>query len=122
MPPRQEKWRSADATRDRARYEALQRAVQAVGPIRRGSLVRRFIPCGKPGCACQAQPPVLHGPYYQWTRKVRGKTVTVRLTPAAAQLVGEWIANGRQLNRLVAQMETVSLRLTDRLLRHLPPG
>jgi hypothetical protein len=104
-------------TRDLAQYARLKRGVQAVGFIRRGSLVRRFMPCGKPGCACQATPPVLHGPYYQWTRKVRGKTVTVRLTRAHAQLVAAWIANGRRLDRLVARMETVSRGVTDRLVR-----
>jgi Family of unknown function (DUF6788) len=91
--------------------------VQAIGFIRRGSLVRRFMPCGKPGCACQAIPPTLHGPYYQWTRKVHGKTVTVRLNPAQARLMTGWIANGRRLDRLVARLEAVSRRVTDRVLR-----
>jgi hypothetical protein len=107
-------------TRDHARYATLKRAVQAVGLIRRGSLVRRFMPCGKPGCACQAAPPVLHGPYYQWSRKVRGKTVTVRLTRAQARRFAEWIANGRRLDTLVAQMEAVSRRITDRLVKQPP--
>jgi hypothetical protein len=105
-----------DAT-DETRYEALKRSVLALGPVRRGSLVRRFMPCGKAGCCCQASPPELHGPYYQWTRKVRGKTVTVRLTREAARLVEEWISNGRQLDRIVAQMGVVSLRITQRLLK-----
>ena len=104
-------------TRDSAQYARLKRAVQAVGFIRRGSLVRRFMPCGKPGCSCQATPPVLHGPSHQWTRKVRGKTVTVRLTREQAQLLSGWIANGRQLDKIVAQMEAVSLRITERLIK-----
>lgn len=104
-------------TTDQTRYDALKRAVLPLGPIRRGSLVRRFMPCGKPGCCCQASPPELHGPYYQWTRKVRGKTVTVRLTREEARLFEEWISNGRQLDRLVAQMEAVSLRITERLMK-----
>lgn len=102
---------------DAERYKALKRKVATVPPIRRGSLVRRFVPCGKAGCRCQASPPELHGPYYQWTRKVRGKTVTVRVTPAQAKLLQEWIANGRRLDRILRQMETVSKRLTDRTLR-----
>jgi hypothetical protein len=108
------------STRDAARYAALKRAVRAVGFIRRGSLVRRFMPCGKPGCRCQATPPVLHGPYYQWSRKVGGKTVTVRLTRAQARLFAKWIANGRQLDTLVAQMEAICRRITDRLVKQLP--
>ncbi|MHB8875242.1 MAG: DUF6788 family protein [Myxococcaceae bacterium] len=102
---------------DESRYDGLRRAVADLGLIRRGSLVRRFMPCGKSGCRCQAEPPELHGPYYQWTRKVRGKTVTVRLTGEEAKAFEEWIANGRQLDKIVAQMESVSLRITERLLR-----
>lgn len=101
------------------RYRALQRSVADLGYIRRGSLVRRFMPCGKPGCCCQATPPQLHGPYYQWTRKVRGKTVTVRLAPEEARLLEDWIGNGRRLDRIVAQMERVALRITGRLLRQV---
>ena len=105
------------STADQARYEALKRTVLTLGPIRRGSLVRRFMPCGKPGCRCQTSPPELHGPYYQWTRKVRGKTVTVRLTREEARLLEDWISNGRQLDRIVAHMETVSRRITQRLMK-----
>ncbi|MGA2641883.1 MAG: DUF6788 family protein, partial [Spirochaetia bacterium] len=87
-----------------------------------GTLLKRFMPCGKPGCACQASPPRLHGPYYQWTRKVDGKTVTVRLTPEQANLLAGWIAAGRELDQIVSQMERLSLRVTDRLLKELPPS
>jgi len=104
---------------DQERYDAFKRALGAVGFIRRGSLVTRFMPCGKAGCRCQATPPELHGPYYQWTRKVRGKTVTVRLSRAEATALQVWITNGRQLDKIVAQMEILSLRITDRLLRSL---
>lgn len=102
---------------DEKRYEALKSAVADLSFIRRGSLVRRFMPCGKAGCSCQAANPILHGPYYQWTRKVRGKTVTVRVSEAEARLLKEWIANGRRLARIVSQMERVSYKLTERLLR-----
>lgn len=108
-----------DRTQDHDRYDAIKRCMADVGFIRRGSLVRRFMPCGKPGCRCQATPPELHGPYYQWTRKVRGKTITVRLSEEEARLMKEWIVNGRQLNKLVAKMEILSLRITDRLLRQV---
>ena len=108
-------------TTDHQRYDRLKRRVADLGPLRRGSVVKRFMPCGKPGCRCQAMPPQLHGPYYQWTRKLGGKTVTVRLTESEAQRIGEWIANGRQLNKIVSAMEKLSLRITERLLRQLMP-
>ena len=105
--------------RDAHRYEALKHSIVDLGMFRRGSLVRRFMPCGKPGCRCQAAPPKLHGPYYQWTRKVAGKTVTLRLSQREAKLLEEWIANGRRLDHLIGLMEGISLRRTDRLLKTL---
>lgn len=102
---------------DDRRYEALKRQIADLPPIRRGSVVRRFMPCGKPACRCQASPPRLHGPYYQWTRKVQGKTVTTRLDRNQAKLLREWIQNGRRLDRLVRQMEQVCLRITESRLR-----
>lgn len=101
---------------DARRYESLQGALPDVGFIRRGSLVRRFMPCGKPGCRCQGSPPRLHGPYYQWTRKVRGTTVTLRVREREARLLSEWIENGRRLDRIVGEMERVAYRITERLL------
>jgi hypothetical protein len=106
-------------TGDDRRYDRLKRSIAELGYFRYGTLLQRLMPCGKPGCRCQATPPRLHGPYYQWTRKVGGKTETVRLTKAQAKLLETWIANGRRLDRILAQMQRVSHRATDRLLRRL---
>ena len=103
-------------------YQRLTHALSHIGYFRRGTLLKRFMACGKPGCACQDTPPRLHGPYYQWTRKVDGKTVTVRLSREQAELFARWIDAGRQLNRIISQMEYLSLRATDRLLKELPPA
>lgn len=102
--------------RDEDRFKKLKTSLAEVGCFRRGSVQRRFMPCGKSGCRCQADPPKLHGPYYQWTRKVQGKTVTVRLSSAQAALLRRWISNGRRLDRIISAMERVSIRLTETLL------
>jgi len=67
-----------------------------------------------------ADPSALHGPYHQWTLRVRGKTKTVRLTEDQARLCEEWIANHRKLKCIVRRMQAMSLRETDRLLRKAP--
>ena len=103
-------------------YQTLQRALACIGYFRRGTLLKRFMPCGKSGCACQASPPRLHGPYFQWTRKVGGKTVTVLFTREQADLLAGWIAEGHQLDRIIAQMQRLSLRATDRMLKELSPA
>ncbi len=34
-----------------------------------GTLADRMTRCGHANCRCHADPPALHGPYHQWTRK-----------------------------------------------------
>ena len=106
---------------DKARYQLLKAELLGTGYIRRGSVVRRFMPCGKRGCHCHGSPPSqqLHGTYYQWTRKVQWKTVTVRLTEEEAGLLAGWIANARRMELIVARMEALSLRATTRMLKSL---
>jgi hypothetical protein len=100
-----------------ARFTTLAQTLAALGLVRPGSLVERYMPCGRPTCRCMADPPVLHGPYYQWTHKIRGKTVTQRLSKAQALRCREWIRNHRRLRATVRRMEGISLRETDRILR-----
>ncbi len=98
------------------RLRALAARVAEVGFVARGSVVQSSTRCGKAGCRCQADPPVLHGPYWQWSRSVDGKTVSRRLSPEEARLYKRWIANGRRLDRLVAQIEDISARAHELLL------
>jgi len=107
-----------DAADDR-RYEETKGMLTAVGYFCRGTVLCRLMPCGKPGCRCQATPPRLHGPYYQWTRKVQGKTVTVRISAREAKLVRQGIANARRFDAVASRMERISLLAIDRARREL---
>ena len=51
-------------------------ALAAAGFALPGTLADRMTRCGRPNCGCHADPPRLHGPYHQWTRKKDGKTAT----------------------------------------------
>jgi len=103
------------AKRDENRFETLKASLADLGPVRRGTVLRRFVRCGKPGCGCQLDPPQLHGPYYEWTRKVEGKTVSVRVTKGQARLLKQWISNARRLDKIVADIQLVSSRITEPL-------
>lgn len=70
------------------------------------------MPCGKPNCRCQADPPRLHGPYWQWSTAVNGKTVTRRLTPEQVPLYLEWIDNRKRLEAILAEMYDLALAAT----------
>lgn len=98
------------------RYAALARSLGQVGLIAHGSLSRRFTHCNKRGCRCGEVPPRLHGPYWQWTAKVAGRTVTRRLSNAEAARYQEWIANDRRLRRTVEQMREVAEQAREIIL------
>lgn len=100
------------------RYRELATQLADIGFIRAGSLALRHNRCGKPNCLCHADPPQLHGPYWQWTTKVDGKTVNRRLTPAQTQLYSEWIDNDRRLQKLIRQMRDIAAKATELHLEH----
>jgi hypothetical protein len=104
-----------------ARYQAELKQLAAqladIGFIYPGSLVQRYTTCGNPDCRCQADPPQLHGPYWQWSKAVAGKTVSRTVTDNQVPLYQAWIANRRRLRNIIAQMEQVSQQATEILLK-----
>jgi hypothetical protein len=93
-----------------------------VGLITSGSITRRYTRCGSPGCRCHADPPQPHGPYWQQTAKVNGKTVTRRLTEHQASLYIEWISNDRKLRAVIAQMRKIAAKATELQLKEAVNG
>ena len=81
-----------------------------------GTVLKVRTVCGTPGCACHTDPARRHGPYWQYTRKVNGKTITRRLTSTQAALYTQWISNTRTLRNLLTQMQQVSDQARDIIL------
>ena len=50
-------------------------AIASSGMVLPGSITERRTRCGRANCGCHADPLRLHGPYWQWTRKVAAKTI-----------------------------------------------
>lgn len=101
---------AADLDRRRQALASEIAAIAEEGALLPGTLLVRWMGCGKPGCRCKADPPQLHGPYIQWTRKVAGKTVTRRLTQEELGRYQAWFDNARQLRDLVGQLEALCLQ------------
>lgn len=94
--------------------------MKSIGVVLRGSITEHLVRCGKKGCRCQQTPPRLHGPYFDWTRKVQGKTRTVRLTKSHAAICQQWIENGRRLNQIIASWEQFGVEAVDNLRNQKP--
>jgi hypothetical protein len=78
-----------------------------------GTLADRMARCGHANCRCHADPPRLHGPYHQWTRKKNGKTATRILTDDQLADYRPWFDNHRRLRELIAELEELSLAIAE---------
>ena len=103
------------------RYRALAAQLTEIGFIRSGSLALRYNYCGKANCRCHADPPQPHGPYYQWTAKIDGKTINRRLNAKQAQLYRQWIDNDRRLRDVIDKMRSVAAQATELILQDEKP-
>ena len=84
----------------------------AAGPALPGTLTVRAYACGKPNCRCHADPPRLHGPYAEWTRKTGGKTTTRRLSPGELAEYQPLFDNAKKLRALLAELQDLTLEIT----------
>ena len=105
----------------RRRQAQLAHALGQTGFALPGTLTQRHTRCGKPNCRCKADPPTLHGPYYQWTRKIDGKTVTRVLSPEQVQRYQDWFTNAQRARQLLAELETLSLAIAEHNEGWTPP-
>jgi hypothetical protein len=103
------------AARDRIAAELAQ-----AGFALPGTLVVRAYACGKPGCRCHADPPRLHGPYAEWTRKIGGKTITRRLTPAQLTEYQPLFDNAKKLRVLLSELQDLTLDIIGARSSQLP--
>jgi hypothetical protein len=75
-------------------YATLRRRLSRVGWVSQGYV--------------QDRGPGAGGPCYQWTRKVKGKTVSVALSMEQFEALQEAIANWRELQDILHRMQVLS--------------
>ena len=91
-------------------------------PMRRGSLGRRWLKCGKPNCACARREEARHGPYFSLTRTVVGRTQSRRLTAQQADRVRQQVAAGREFRQQVEAYWQACEQWADRELANAEAG
>ena len=98
---------------DRAAQARIAAELGSAGFALPGTILERRIRCGKSGCRCAGDPSALHGPYYQWTRKVNGVTRTRLLSAAQMARYRSWFENARQVRSLARELEALSLDIAE---------
>lgn len=111
----------AKKTPEDPRQSALRRiaeirdALAALEFVCSGTLLERTKLCGKPNCRCAQDPSERHGPYYEWSRRSKGRLVHRVVTPAQAKVLREAITNHRRILKLLEQWERQTARVIDAL-------
>lgn len=68
----------------------------------------------------QDRGPGAGGPCYQWTRKVKGKTVSVALSAEQYEALRQAIGNWREAQKILRQMQALSREHIFNTLPHPP--
>lgn len=78
--------------------------------VLRGSLVKRFIPCGKPNCICKKQHG--HGPYYYLTLTTGvGKTRSLLIPAEQRAQIAALLRNYRSFHKGLESISRINLKL-----------
>ena len=102
-------------------YDQVKTRISALGFAIPGSVISRYTVCGTTGCKCHQDPPIKHGPYFQYTRKLAGKTITRKVDADQVDLYREWIANRRLLDQLNNELNELARQATARILTGKKP-
>jgi len=90
----------------------LLRQISDLGDFQPGSITSAIRRCGKPGCHCAKPNDPGHGPHFQLTQKIGGKTVTQHLpSPAALRKAEREIAEFRRFQSLTSQLVDVNRKV-----------
>lgn len=90
------------------RFARLQQQLQELGYFCKGTVLERRMKCGQPKCVCHQDPSKRHGPYWELTYKVHGKTINVKLSPEAGPLYKAASKQYRTLKSLLNRLERIS--------------
>jgi len=88
------------------RYTQLRQRLQDVGWISEGYV--------------QDRGPGAGGPCYQWTRKVKGKTISLALSKEQFEWLQQAIANWRSMQETIREMQRLSREVLFSTVPHPP--
>ena len=107
MPDRQIT-RTAVAGASAQRFYQARQELNHLEFFLKGTVLKRMMKCGQPQCPCHRDSSRRHGPYFEWTYKVNGKTVNVKLSAQTAPLYQAATKQHQKLKAILAKMERLS--------------
>jgi len=94
--------------------QGLKKQILSLNLIFQGTIIKQFKQCGKKNCRCHQDKEYWHGPYWIWTRKEKGKTVTKTLkNKKQVNIVENGFKNIKKINRTLEKWKKQSLKLLE---------
>jgi len=94
----------------------VKAVLDALGPVLPGSISKQWNVCGKPGCRCKdPKRPKRHGPYYQLSFTVGGRSSTLFLKPKEVALARDFVRRHRRFKALNAELVAAYVALARRV-------
>lgn len=89
------------------RVQRVMKKICDLGPMLPGSISEQWNVCGTPGCACKnSEAPIKHGPCYQLSFSVKGRSSTMFLK-------GEAVAEARKRIKRYKWFKELSFELVQ---------
>ena len=103
-------------TNEERRVAQLKRKLAGLGPMLPGSLSEQWNVCGTPGCRCKdPDKPVKHGPYYQLSFTVGGKSSTMFVKKEDLQEARRRLKRYHQFKALCTEVVRAHIALTRKI-------
>tara|TARA_A100000164_G_C21409143_1_gene541308 strand:- start:198 stop:533 length:336 start_codon:yes stop_codon:yes gene_type:complete len=85
--------------------EAIKYKLLNLGSLHPGKISQQYTVCNKSNCACKSKiNPKKHGPYYQLSYSVKGKSSTRFIKPEDIDKVQQYIDNYNEMKELLSDL------------------
>ncbi len=91
-----------------SKIQSLKNKILTKDWILQGTLLKQYKQCGKKRCRCHQDKQHWHGPYWVWTRKEKGKTITKTLSKNQIQMFKKSLKNMKAVNLLIEKWKILS--------------
>ena len=93
----------------------LQAKIMSLDYIVVGTLAKIYKQCGKSRCRCSKGKEFWHGPYYIWTRKENGRTITKSLSAEQTKRCKKALKNMKKLNYCIREWKKDSVKSIEKI-------
>jgi hypothetical protein len=90
------------------KIKKLKRELNDIDYMIRGTITKIYNRCGKSSCICHRDSGKLHGPYYSYTKKVKGKTTGFHLSKEEAAKLKRHLRGYNRAVELIRKISSLS--------------